>query len=304
MKQNSIMHRHLDLIREDEEQNEETMATALPVGTHARGTPSHQVLTEDGDIVCQSVIARPQLASRVQTYDELFFKLGDGSYQCLAPNCKCPSGRIVKMSDGFGNFFKHLALWHAGEVTSQDLSAATQLSLTKGTTKAAVSELGSAARSGVLTITDAFAGKGAGEREASRNAAAVAARKAMNVRVEKALVAMVVRGNRPFAIAKDDSVKDAFASLLEVEADSLKFPSIRTLVRRVDAQLDADERTEHFRVKQLLRDVALGSTSVTHDIWTSPSNQSFEAVTVHLVAGGKLLELAGGVQPTAALRHG
>ena len=64
------------------------------------------------------------------------------------------SGRKVKIAAGsFANFFKHLALYHIGEVTTQDLPAA--LGLKNGNTKAPVAEA-AAETSGSKTLKEAF----------------------------------------------------------------------------------------------------------------------------------------------------
>ena len=73
------------------------------------------------------MLARPQRASRTERYAELFYDVGGDEYYCLAPNCIAPKGRTVKMSPGFGNYFKHIALYHFGEITAQDVTAALQL---------------------------------------------------------------------------------------------------------------------------------------------------------------------------------
>ena len=79
---------------------------------------------------------------------------------------------------------------------------------------------------------------------------------------------------------------------------------MRTLVRRVDKKLDDEEDLEHARVKNIFRDLPLGSVSATHDNWTSAANVNYEAVTLHVVVGGKLLEMAAGVRPTEQNDHG
>ncbi len=215
---------------------------------------------------------------------------------------RCSGGRILKMHDGFSNFFKHLALYHLGEITRQDMGAALQLAVSKSSILSPSTPADGSNSSSTVAEMLVHGMAGADERNAAaRKALAAAKKKLIAVKVEKALVTMVVQAGQPFAIAENTAVKAAFAELLD---EVVVFPSVRTLVRRVDAKLTEEEKAEAIRVKELLSRVSHCSVGGTHDIWTTPANESFEAVTFHVVSGGKLLELAGGVQPTKDNSHG
>ena len=101
---------------------------ALVKGAHQRGEPTAPLVDDEGAPLGFSVLARPHRdGGRSMTYADLFKDLGAdaSSFYCLAPNCMSPGGRKIKIFGGsFGNFFKHLAVWHLGEVTAQDISAA------------------------------------------------------------------------------------------------------------------------------------------------------------------------------------
>jgi hypothetical protein len=140
-----------------------TLIMALLVGYHLRGAPSVHLITEDGVSLGRSVIARPHLTTRADTYADMYHVNADGSYQCLGPNCRCSSGRVA---DGFGFFFKHLSLWHFGEITSQDTVAALTISSSKMVAvESSTAPAISASAGKNTTIADSCAGSASAEHD-------------------------------------------------------------------------------------------------------------------------------------------
>ena len=97
----------------------------LGVGFHRRGEASKEFAKG-----CWTVIGIPHESNRKMTYVALYRIVNPELWQCLAPNCKMLTGRMIKMFASptgvtdFSNFFSHLALYHLSEVAAEDMTPA------------------------------------------------------------------------------------------------------------------------------------------------------------------------------------
>ena len=252
-------------------------STAAAFGYHFRGDASQPVIT-NGVFTSFTVMRRRQLSSRSQTYADCFQKLPDAasaaslSVQCLLPHCQNRTVKMaVKPSGGliFTNFMSHMAKYHLGEVTPEDLSAALAL----GTTN----KKGAGGQLSVGTMLSANADEKILQVKV-RNAA-------KQVRVKEMLIEMVLHGNQPFSVCQNVGMRRSMSIALQEDAnDRLKFPSVRTLVRWIDGALDAEEAAEKRRVLVLLRaaqseDYYLRILSGTEDGWTRAGNKGVTVYT-------------------------